>query len=96
MTLTRALASEYGKRGFRINVLVPGGVWTEGTKGVAKDALKFKPSIVKTGIEYGLRTPLGRMGAPDEIARMALVLASDFSSYMQGSLVVVDGGFLSA
>jgi 3-oxoacyl-[acyl-carrier protein] reductase len=96
MTLTRALASEYGKRGFRINVLVPGGVWTEGTKGVAKDVFKFKPSIVKTGIEYGLRTPLGRMGSPDEIARMALVLASDFSSYMQGSLVVVDGGFLSA
>ena len=96
MALTRALAAEYGKRGFRINVLVPGGVWTEGTKGVAKDVLKFKPSIVSTGIEYGLRTPLGRMGAPDEIARMALVLASDFSSYVHGALVVVDGGFLSA
>ncbi len=96
MALTRALASEYGKRGFRINVLVPGGVWTEGTKGVAKDVLKFKPSIVKTGIEYGLRTPLGRMGAPDEIARMALVLATDFSSYVTGALIVVDGGFLSA
>ncbi len=96
MALTRALASEYGKRGFRINVLVPGGVWTEGTKSVAKDALKFKPGIVKTGIEYGLRTPLGRMGAPDEIARMALVLASDFSSYVHGALIVVDGGFLSA
>jgi NAD(P)-dependent dehydrogenase (short-subunit alcohol dehydrogenase family) len=96
MALSRALASEYGKRGFRINVLVPGGVWTEGTKGIAKDVLKFKPSIVKTGIEYGLRTPLGRMGAPDEIARMALVLATDFSSYVNGALIVVDGGFLSA
>jgi 3-oxoacyl-[acyl-carrier protein] reductase len=96
MALTRALAAEYGKRGFRINVLVPGGVWTEGTKGVAKDVLKFKPSIVSTSIEYGMRTPLGRMGSPDEIARMALVLASDFSSYVQGALIVVDGGFLSA
>lgn len=96
MALTRALASQYGKRGFRINVLVPGGVWTQGTRGVAKDALKFKPGIVRTGIEYGLRTPLGRMGAPDEIARMALVLASDFSSYVHGALIVVDGGFLSA
>ncbi len=96
MALSRALASEYGKRGFRINVLVPGGVWTQGTKGVAKDVLKFKPSLVKTGIEYGLRTPLGRMGAPDEIARMALVLATDFSSFVNGALIVVDGGFLSA
>jgi NAD(P)-dependent dehydrogenase (short-subunit alcohol dehydrogenase family) len=96
MALTRALAAEYGKRGFRINVLVPGGVWTQGTKGIAKDVLKFKPSILGTGIEYGLRTPLGRMGSPDEIARMALVLASDFSSYVQGALIVVDGGFLSA
>jgi NAD(P)-dependent dehydrogenase (short-subunit alcohol dehydrogenase family) len=96
MALTRALASEYGKRGFRINVLVPGGVWTAGTKGIAKDVLKFKPGLVKTGIEYNLRTPLGRMGAPDEIARMALVLATDLSSYVNGALVVVDGGFLSA
>ncbi len=96
MALSRALASEYGKRGFRINVLVPGGVWTQGTKDVAKDVLKFKPSLVKTGIEYGLRTPLGRMGAPDEIARMALVLATGFSSFVNGALIVVDGGFLSA
>jgi 3-oxoacyl-[acyl-carrier protein] reductase len=96
MALTRALAAEYGKKGFRINVLVPGGVWTAGTKGVAKDVFKFKPSILGTGIEYGMRTPLGRMGSPDEIARMALVLASDFSSYVQGALIVVDGGFLSA
>jgi NAD(P)-dependent dehydrogenase (short-subunit alcohol dehydrogenase family) len=96
MVLSRALASEYGKNGFRINVLVPGGIWTQGTKSLAKEAMKFKTNIVKSGIEYGMRTPLGRMGRPDEIARMALVLASDLSSYMNGTLVVVDGGFLSA
>lgn len=96
MVLTRALASEYGKHGFRINVLVPGGIWTEGTKSLAKEALKFKSGIVKSGIEYSIRTPLGRMGKPDEIARMALVLACDLSSYVNGALVVVDGGFLSA
>lgn len=96
MVLSRALASEYGKRGFRINVLVPGGIWTSGTKNVAKEAMKFKPNIVMSGIEYKLRTPLGRMGRPDEIARMALVLACDLSSYVNGTLTVVDGGFLSA
>jgi NAD(P)-dependent dehydrogenase (short-subunit alcohol dehydrogenase family) len=96
MVLSRALASEYGKRGFRINVLVPGGIWTSGTKNLAKEAVKFKLNIVKSGIEYDMRTPLGRLGKPDEIARMALVLASDLSSYMNGTLIVVDGGFLSA
>jgi 3-oxoacyl-[acyl-carrier protein] reductase len=96
MVLSRTLASEYGKHGFRINVLVPGGIWTSGTKNLAKEAIKFKLNIVKSGIEYDMRTPLGRLGKPDEIARMALVLASDLSSYVNGTLIVVDGGFLSA
>lgn len=96
MVLSRALASEYGRHGFRINVLVPGGVWTSGTKSLAKEAMKLKLKVVRTGIEYSMRTPQGRMGKADEIARMALVLASDLSSYMNGTLVVVDGGFLSA
>jgi NAD(P)-dependent dehydrogenase (short-subunit alcohol dehydrogenase family) len=96
MVFSRALASEYSKHGFRINVLVPGGIWTSGTKNLAKEAMKFKFNVVKSGIEYNMRTPLGRMGKPDEIARMALVLASDLSSYVNGTLIAVDGGFLSA
>ena len=96
MVLSRALASEYDRHGFRINVLVPGGIWTQSTKSLAKEALKFKSDIVKSGIEYGIRAPLGRMEKSDEISRMALVLASDLSSYVNGALVVVDGGFLSA
>ncbi|MGB9714561.1 MAG: SDR family NAD(P)-dependent oxidoreductase [Candidatus Bathyarchaeales archaeon] len=96
MVLSRALANEYGKKGFRINVLVPGGIWTPGAKKLAKEALQFKFKVVKAGFEYNLRTPLGRLGMPDEVARMALVLASDLSSYVNGTLIVVDGGFLSA
>ena len=96
MALTRALANEYGKHGFRMNVLLPGGVWTSGTKNLAKEAIKLKLSIVKSGLKYSIRTPLGRLGQPDEIARMALVLASDLSSYVHGALIAVDGGFLSA
>jgi 2-deoxy-D-gluconate 3-dehydrogenase len=96
MVLSRALASEYGKDGFRINVLVPGGVWTQGTKNVAKEALKLKTNLVKLGIEYRMRTPLNRMGKADEIARMALVLACNLSSYVNGAMIVVDSGFLSA
>lgn len=96
MVLSRALASEYARHGFRINVLVPGGIWTTGTKNLAKEAMKLKFNVIKSGIEYSMRTPTGRMGKPDEIARMALVLASDLSSYVNGTLIVVDGGFLSA
>lgn len=96
MVLSRTLASEYGKHGFRINVLVPGGIWTSGTKNLAKEVMKFKLNVVKSGIEYDMRTPMSRLGKPDEIARMALVLASDLSSYVNGTLIVVDGGFLSA
>lgn len=96
MVFTRALASEYGKYGFRINVLVPGGVWTSGTKKMAKDVMKLRLGLVRSGIEYNMRTPFGRLGKPDEIACMALVLASDLSSYVHGTLIAVDGGFLSA
>ncbi|MBT0160642.1 SDR family oxidoreductase [Candidatus Bathyarchaeota archaeon A05DMB-2] len=94
--LTRSLAAEYGRKGFRINALVPGGVLTPGTKNVAKEVLKLNVGIIQTGLEYRQRLPLGRLGEPDEIARMALVLASDLSSYVHGTLVAVDGGFLSA
>lgn len=94
--LTRSLAAEYGRHGFRINALIPGGVFTAGTKKLVKEALKFNVGIIQTGLEYRQRLPLGRLGEPDEIARMALVLASDLSSYVHGALIAVDGGFLSA
>jgi NAD(P)-dependent dehydrogenase (short-subunit alcohol dehydrogenase family) len=96
IVLTRALAAEYSRSGFRINALVPGGVITPGTKSLAKEVLKFNLGVVQSGIEYRQRLPMGRLGKPDEIARMALVLAYDLSSYVHGTLVAVDGGFLSA
>ena len=94
--LTRALAAEYGRCGFRINALVPGGIVTPGTKSMAKQILKFNIDLVKSGIEYRQRLPIGRLGEPDEVACMALVLASDLATYVHGALIAVDGGFLSA
>lgn len=94
--LTRALAKEYGSNGFRINVIVPGGIVTPGTKAVAKEITQLKLGLLKTGLEFKVRLPLNRAGHPDEVARMALVLASDLSSYVHGALIPVDGGFLSA
>lgn len=94
--LTKSLAKEYGSKGFRINAIVPGGIKTPGTKNIAKKFLKFGIDLIESAIEFRQRLPLGRLGNPDEVARMALVLASDLSSYVHGSLIIVDGGFLSA
>ena len=96
IALTRSLAKEYGKNGFRINVIVPGGIVTPGTKAVAREITQLRLSLVRTGILFSTRLPLRRGGHPDEVARIALVLASDLSSYVHGALIPVDGGFLSA
>lgn len=96
LALTRNLAKKYGKKGFRINAIIPGGILTPGFKKVAKNILKLDLSLVKTGIEFKWRLPLGRFGDPDEVARMIVVLASDLASYVHGALIPVDGGFLSA
>ena len=96
IALTRGLAKEYGKDGFRINAIIPGGIVTPGTKAVAKEITRFKVGLLKSGLAFKLRLPLNRGGQPDEVARIALVLASDLASYVQGALIPVDGGFLSA
>ncbi|MCD6323833.1 MAG: SDR family oxidoreductase [Desulfurococcales archaeon] len=95
--LSRALAREYGKDGFRVIALVPGGIETKGVEKLKREAiLKLKIDVIKTGVNFMSRLPLGRMGKPDEVARMAVVLASDLASYVTGAVIPVDGGFLSA
>jgi len=94
--LTRALAKEYGKHGFRINALIPGGINTPGTRKVAKNVARLMFSLIRTGYDFKERLPMNRAGQPDEVARVALFLASDLASYVHGALVAVDGGFLSA
>ncbi len=95
MAFTRTLAREYGPQGFRVNALVPGGIFTQGVKNTAKGLLHLNVGLIKSGFDFRARLPLRRFGRPDEVALMALVLASDLSSYVQGALIPVDGGFLS-
>ncbi len=97
IALTRALAREYGRQGFRVNAVVPGGIKTESVERLMREAvLKLRLDLVKTGAEFLSRLPLGRFGDPDEVARIVLVLASDMASYVNGAIIPVDGGFLSA
>jgi NAD(P)-dependent dehydrogenase (short-subunit alcohol dehydrogenase family) len=96
IALTRSLAKEYGRHDFRINTLLPGGIVTPGTKKVAQEVFHFNFDLIKTGVEFKQRLPIGRIGQADEVARMVLVLASDLASYVHGAVIAVDGGFLSA
>ncbi len=96
LALTRTLASEYARSGFKINALVPGGVLTPGTARVARTLRNLRPGLVRDAIGFADRVPAGRVGRPDDVALMALVLACGLSDYVHGALVPVDGGFLSA
>jgi 3-oxoacyl-[acyl-carrier protein] reductase len=95
MALTRALARDFGRKRIRVNAVLPGGIKTEGIIKAAKGVWR-SPKLIKDGLSFANRLSLGRLGRPDEIARVILFLASDMASYMTGALVPVDGGFLSA
>lgn len=83
--MTRALAVELASAGIRVNCIAPGFITTNMT---AK-ALDSDPE--RKGKAIG-RTPMGRMGAPEDIANAAYFLASDESSFMTGTVIPVDGG----
>ena len=91
IALTRSLARDYGER-FRVNVVVPGGIVTPG---VLRTAKRMGLRAMTEAREFLKRLPMGRMGDPDEVARVILFLASDLSSYVNGAVIPVDGGFLS-
>ncbi len=95
ISLTRALSRDYGSKGIRANVVLPGAINTPGTQNARKEILR-KPGLLKDGIYFQRRLSLGRWGEADEVARIVLVLASELSSYMNGAIVPVDGGFLSS
>lgn len=83
--LTRVLAAEWGPEGIRINSIVPGPIAdTEGLKRLAPTD--------QTLDAMAQRVPLKRLGRIEDIARMALFLASDWGSYVTGTVIPVDGG----
>jgi 3-oxoacyl-[acyl-carrier protein] reductase len=82
--ITKALARELGDRKIRVNAIAPGMTETEGVKdlGITLDMAKA----------IGAPIPLGRLGRPDDIAQVALFLASDQSSWLTGERITASGG----
>jgi NAD(P)-dependent dehydrogenase (short-subunit alcohol dehydrogenase family) len=86
--LTKALAVEWGSKGVLVNAIAPGVFRTPLNEQLLDGT--------ERGKEFKLRTPLGRFGRVEELAGAAVFLASDAASFVNGEVLVVDGGFLAS
>jgi 3-oxoacyl-[acyl-carrier protein] reductase len=84
-SLTHVLAKELGLRNIRVNAIAPGGVETEGTHRMGLIGSDMQKQMVA-------QTPLGRFGQPEDIARIAVFLASDDSGWLTGERITASGG----
>ena len=83
--MTRVWAREIGRKGVRVNCIAPGFIATDMTAKMPEEVLE--------GMKK--RTPLGRLGAPEDVARAYLFLASDDASFVNGQVLGVDGGLVA-
>jgi NAD(P)-dependent dehydrogenase (short-subunit alcohol dehydrogenase family) len=88
LAMTREIAVEYGRQGIRANSLCPGPIATPMLDKLMSDPARKARRLV--------HIPMGRLGRAEELARAALFLASDESSFMTGAQLVVDGGITAA
>ena len=82
--MTKTWAKELGRKGIRANAVAPGFIKTEMTA-------KVPEKVINIMIE---KTPLGRMGEPEDVANLLLFLSSDESSFINGQVIGVDGGLI--
>lgn len=84
--VTRVLAKELASRNIRVNTIAPGAVETEGTHAAGMVGSDFMKNVIA-------QTPLGRLGQPDDIASVAVFLASADSGWLTGERLIASGGF---
>ena len=84
-SITRVLSKELGARKIRVNTIAPGGVETEGTHRIGVIGSDFQKQMVAA-------TPLGRFGQPEDIAQVAVFLASEDSRWLTGERIAASGG----
>jgi NAD(P)-dependent dehydrogenase (short-subunit alcohol dehydrogenase family) len=85
-TLTRSMAVEYGPHGIRVNCIAPAAIYTP----MIRESNLNNPAFDEQ--KFLSTTPVRRWGTPEDIANTALFLASDEGSYMNGAILVADGG----
>jgi NAD(P)-dependent dehydrogenase (short-subunit alcohol dehydrogenase family) len=90
VALTRSMAIDLAPQRIRVNAICPGTVFTPLMEPMlrARGGGDLDAGLAKTVVKY----PIGRLGTPEEIARVALFLASDEASFLTGSVVTADGG----
>lgn len=86
--LTKSLATDFVGEGIRVNCICPGTVDTPSLRG----RIAASPDPEQARRQFIARQPMGRLGLPEEIAALALFLASDDSRYMTGQAIFMDGG----
>jgi len=88
VVMTKAMAIDHGRQGIRVNCICPGDV---DTPMLVEDA-KLRNMPYARYLDEAANRPIGRVGRPEEIAKAALFLACDDSSFVTGAALVVDGG----
>lgn len=84
--VTKALANEWGAKGVTVNAIAPGYISTDNTQALRND--------VERNTSILARIPIGRWGTPEDLAAVAVFLASPAASYINGEIITVDGGWM--
>ena len=87
--LTKSLAADFIRQGIRVNAICPGTVESPSLE----QRIAALGDIQKARKEFIARQPMGRLGKPEEIAALAVYLASDESSFTTGQIHIIDGGW---
>ena len=89
--LTKALAVDLGKREIRVNAIAPGWIRSD----LSDDYINAQPNAEQAWQDLYKMHPLGRIGEPEDVGKLAVYLGSDDSTFVTGQVIVIDGGRLT-